>query len=394
MRTEGESLFVEFKKGAERGSGYQLAKAAASFANTMGGWILIGVSDSGQLADWEPPTGSLTDIVRQRLEGQVDPLPSFSAAIVELPDGPVGVVRVYESADTPHVLSDGAIVVREPAQDSKLRKLGRYEATAVRSHYELVQLAGRGEKARDDAKGRLAVGALPLVDQALRPQQAFAMVLHPADDVPETVTAGVEIRLAPLTITDRWADWAVSKRAVARLTQLAVSLVGDSPASPMTRPHPRGFFVTVASTASTPWTPGAYMYASQTVTVVVDAAGVAGLRLAYVLRASGGNLHYHREFINERPFADLIRPVLAAVAKTLGAEEHLGRYLAEMTWDRMGALFRMDHNDEAVHPLPATLPSGGELTVDGSDDPGEVSILAQAWGAELARAAGLPIWAR
>lgn len=47
LLAEGETLFVEHKSGIESGDGFQIAKAAASFANTLGGWILAGVDPKG-----------------------------------------------------------------------------------------------------------------------------------------------------------------------------------------------------------------------------------------------------------------------------------------------------------------------------------------------------------
>lgn len=140
MLHEGESLFFEHKKDMAQGSGFQIAKAAASFANTLGGWLLVGVERNEVRVDWQPPAGDFVDAIRQRLEGHVDPLPSFAAVVMKVHGRQLGIVRIYESADTPHILSDGSVVVREPAQDSKLRKLGVYEPTPVRSHYELLQL--------------------------------------------------------------------------------------------------------------------------------------------------------------------------------------------------------------------------------------------------------------
>lgn len=146
MLAEGESLFVEHKADIAKGEGFQLSKAAASFANTMGGWILVGVRHGCVDPSWVPPRGEFVDAVRQRFEGLIDPLPSFAAGIVESGGGKVGVVRVYESADTPHLLSDGSVVVREPAQDAKLRKRGE---TAVRA-----------------AEARFRDGSHPLIESA------------------------------------------------------------------------------------------------------------------------------------------------------------------------------------------------------------------------------------
>src|SRR4051812_35016894 len=101
MLREGEGLFVEFKKDVAGGTGFQVAKAAASLANTLGGWILVGVANGEVQAGWQPPSIDFVDHVRQRLEGHIDPLPSFAAAIMEVGARKVGVIRVYESADTP-----------------------------------------------------------------------------------------------------------------------------------------------------------------------------------------------------------------------------------------------------------------------------------------------------
>lgn len=45
MLDENETLFVEHKT-ALGGKGFQIAKAMCSFANTLGGWVLIGVTEA------------------------------------------------------------------------------------------------------------------------------------------------------------------------------------------------------------------------------------------------------------------------------------------------------------------------------------------------------------
>lgn len=124
-----ESLFVEHEREIGEESAFQIAKAVASFANTLGGWLLIGVQDGkpyGSTGPWvsgEAPT--LIDTIRNRLRGEVDPLPAFEARVMRPPgvDAPVGVVRVYESADTPHiVVSTGSVFVREVAGDTDVEK--------------------------------------------------------------------------------------------------------------------------------------------------------------------------------------------------------------------------------------------------------------------------------
>jgi hypothetical protein len=152
-----ESLFVEHKRDLGTETHYQLAKAVSSFANTLGGWLLIGVHD-GKLVASESVWASsgaptLVDMVRDRLRGEVDAMPAFEAKALRPAgmEGPVGVVRVYESVDTPHiVVSSGAVFVREVAGDTDVRKRGRrkYEAnpmerSALRSRPEADLLSQR-----------------------------------------------------------------------------------------------------------------------------------------------------------------------------------------------------------------------------------------------------------
>ncbi len=85
-----ESLFVEHKRDIGAETHFQIAKAVSSFANTSGGWLLVGVHDGKPVEgerEWtsegSPP---LVDMIRDRLRGEVDPLPAFEATTITLPD--------------------------------------------------------------------------------------------------------------------------------------------------------------------------------------------------------------------------------------------------------------------------------------------------------------------
>jgi len=110
---EGEPLFVERKEATPKEG---LGPTVASFANTLGGWLLLGVADDGGLRGWrEHGRSDLQDHLRHVLRREVDPLPPFSARSIELEDQPIGVVRVIESVDTPHIARrTGALYIREP----------------------------------------------------------------------------------------------------------------------------------------------------------------------------------------------------------------------------------------------------------------------------------------
>ena len=125
---EGELLFVERKQQEPKGG---FGPATASFANTLGGWLLIGVTDDGELKGYDPGAGDFTDKIRHWLSRQVDPLPPFAADLRELDGVRIGVVRIFESADTPHiVIGDGSVPIREPGG---LRR--------IESHAELLEVS-------------------------------------------------------------------------------------------------------------------------------------------------------------------------------------------------------------------------------------------------------------
>lgn len=136
-----ETLFVE-RKAAIPSDG--LGPTVASFGNTLGGWLLLGVSDDGTIAGYSPPgRAELQDHLRHVLGSEVDPLPPFAAAQVTHGDKPIGVVKIAESADTPHVTSSGVVYIREPG--------GKRPITDYRT---LIELARRGEAARQSAEAR------------------------------------------------------------------------------------------------------------------------------------------------------------------------------------------------------------------------------------------------
>jgi Putative DNA-binding domain len=167
MLAENETLFVEHKGGLG-GQGFQIAKAVCSFANTLGGWVLVGVTagqpNAGEPGGWEPVGAhEMTDRVREALRSSsVDPLPPFAATVLDYgdPPKPIGVVRVYESSDTPHVMGNGQVFVRSVAEDTDARR--KYRAGGVETQAVLVTLAERGSAGVARAREKFDPDRVPL----------------------------------------------------------------------------------------------------------------------------------------------------------------------------------------------------------------------------------------
>jgi len=394
LLAENETLFAEHKAGIEKGDGYQLAKAVGSFANTLGGWVLVGVKDGKADPSWEPPPGGFVDAVRQRLEGQLDPLPTFAADVLEVGKELIGVVRVYESTDTPHILlADGSVVVREPAQDSKLRKAGKYEAMPIRSHFELAQLMQRGRLAEDVAIGRLGRGQLPFLEDSLRFRWTQAANRH--REVFDTVTGegpALVLRAVPFNLSARWREWAVSNAGVEAMTGLAKSLSDGDLETDAPAPHPTGVAVTVRERKRWKWIPNGHRSFLRVGTAAVDGGGGIGLRLGFDIQVDSGGLYDWRQLADDGELQALLAPLVEAMAGTLASSEQLGRFAVHLLWLQMGELFRIDPENAGEGSPPPYLPGGGSMTIDGLDDGGERDELVEQWSGELLRASGIPVW--
>lgn len=200
MLAESETLFVERKSGLA----FAAAKAITSFANTLGGWLLVGVRDDGTFTDgdedgWDPVEPSqMVDEVRQCLETyRVDPMPAFAATVVEYGGSRIGVVRVYESDDAPHVVGAGGhVLVRGVAEDRH-----HYTAAGVDSQVVLIEMVQRGREGYTRAF-ELARDRQP--SPVLRLGGLVASTAARCSPV-----AGAALVVAPIT-GRRLAEWAVS----------------------------------------------------------------------------------------------------------------------------------------------------------------------------------------
>lgn len=91
MIEEGESL-VELKAKIPKKEG--IGPTIASFANSLGGWVILGVDDSTRtIVGWKPPgRADDLDYLRDRLRQEIDPMPPFAAKPMRVGRYRVGVV--------------------------------------------------------------------------------------------------------------------------------------------------------------------------------------------------------------------------------------------------------------------------------------------------------------
>jgi len=223
----GEDQLVERKRQPPEPP--RLGAEAASFANTLGGWLLLGVEDKGKkVIGYNPGKVDIQSHIGNLLGNEVDPLPPYLAERVELDGTGFVVIRIFEASDVPVIVrGTGAIYVR----DSRGKQ-------PVDDHRTVLALASRGVDARENAERRLQ--ELPLIARALGPP-----------DAPEEWRAPViakrvrtVVRAAPYTVTPQFADWPISRggadNCCEAAKQLSARAYGPAPVPTSVTPHGRG----------------------------------------------------------------------------------------------------------------------------------------------------------
>jgi hypothetical protein len=357
----GEDLLVERKR--ELPEPAKFGATVASFANTIGGWILLGINDDGSIAGYQiEPALDLQSHLGHLLRNEVEPVPPFATAVHNIDGASVGVVRVFESEDSPVLVRrTGAIYVRDAGGKQPLK-----------DHRSLLELARRGERAREQASARL-VGE-ELVNEVLLAPDGHGYenrTTRPSADAVRIV-----VRVAPLTITPYFADWPMSRHAAEECGAAAVALVGGThdgipPETHPVEPHGRA----VVGSAKLPWGSRARGLCD-TATVVAHSAGVAGTAITRAKR--GGNLMMLDTLVTEE-----IRPILDRLATMLTFAEAYGRALCDV-W----LVFPTDVEIyRALRNAPTQTHVSGEVVIPADTD--EITALTDKWRREIERIVGI-----
>lgn len=319
--------------------------AAASFANTLGGWIVIGVRDRDRaIVGWTElnPRTDVQSHLGALLREEVDPLPPFVAERRELDGKTIVVMRVFESADAPHIVrGTGALYIRtaqgkQPIEDQRM----------------LFELARRGRDAMRDAEARL--GTDLVVNALRRPDERSTRGGQ------ECWVLQVTVRAAPLTVAPSLRSWPISASGARWVEHSADVLVpplerhypGAHPPLPLQsyvspRPRARGHTASciVEPPDKTPspqgWIP---LYEALT---CADSAGVLGAAVRKRFPGSGALVSVEEHL---RPMIELM---IEEITTALTSAEAYGR----AAW-RVNILLPVDASvtGQRVHPGACSSP--------------------------------------
>ncbi len=306
----------------------------------------------------------------------------------------IGVVRVYESTDTPHIsIRSGAVYVREVAGDRDTAAPGKagssrhreraYQAVQIRSREQLLELAERG-KAAVERVGHLldAPQPLPLIADhlplSLEPIPAGGM--QPEYDA----TPAIVVRLAPLTLSPRFRGWATTADCSSALLAGGEQLSGRAGLSPeWVEPDPSGAAVTVPVSDSGVHTDGAGLALSASAHLALDGAGVAGAAFSL----SPPDDARRRSWLQLDQLVDLIEAPTAAAADLLCGAEFLGRARCQVDLLQIPRVFFLNQAGEKGRPW---VPTSSDLPLPAES--AQIRTMARRAANALWRSAGVGAW--
>lgn len=356
----GESV-VERKEKPPKDGG--LAPSVAAYANSGGGWLLVGVNNAGEAVGWtQPGRSELRDWLRTTLGEAIDPLPVFDCKAVEHNGHSVVAIRIYPGLP-PYVLrGSGSVYVHEPGGKN-----------AIRTQAQLLEFVRQNGETAAAATARLELS------------RELLQVLHDDSDPPtvpnETHVARWVLTGTPQVLPVDFAVRALRESSVHAAETRLVSVLQRQTLHPHSEPPGaagQAFVVEGRSAKS-----GMFMR------LVVTAAGTVAATLTERLR---------RPMFHTGQIADIrLASLLNLVFGTLTDLDATGRSLFHVALDVTPTAPGADHtitlgsaNQGYAMSTVQSLEWNGELLLPVSDE--SITEAAERLMRAIAREAGITYW--
>lgn len=123
-----EGYHLEYKLNFNDNVKKKIPSIITSFANSSGGWIVIGIEDKSKIiTPIKKERNDFGQIISQLLKGSVTPIPKYEVRFLECPDAEsrgVLLIYVYEGHYTPYI-SDGTIYIRNGSSKEPVQRADR-----------------------------------------------------------------------------------------------------------------------------------------------------------------------------------------------------------------------------------------------------------------------------
>lgn len=340
-----------------------LGPSVAAYANTGGGWLLLGVSNAGDAVGWKPPgRAELHDWLRTVLREAIDPLPLFNCKPVEHNGHSVAAIRVYPGTP-PYVLrTSGCVYVREPGGKNP-----------IRTQAQLLAFVRQNGETEATAAARLELS------------RGLGLRLHADSDPPavpsQTHTARWVMTGTPQVVPMDFAARALMESAIRAADTRLVAVLQRQTLHPHSQPPGaagQAFVIEGQSTVS-----GMFMR------LIVTAAGTVAATLAESLR---------RPMFHTGQIADIrLASLLNLVFGTLSDLDATGRGLFHLSLHVEPTAPGADHvitfgsaNQGYAMSTAQSLEWNGEVLLPVSDE--SIAETAERMMRAIAREAGITYW--
>ena len=116
----GEDEVTEFKRDLDIDRDKEFLESVASFSNTLGGWVIIGVDDTGNITGLASDKAQkLEDRIHELIRLWVEPKPTFALKRLRARDKLVLAVVVVKGQNAPYNYRDHGVYVRAGSTDRK-----------------------------------------------------------------------------------------------------------------------------------------------------------------------------------------------------------------------------------------------------------------------------------
>jgi len=139
MIAEGEGRSLEFKRGLPRDE--KLARTLCAFANTRGGWLLVGVNDNRTL-HFCPRPGDVEESIRRVAREFLEPPLDVETSAVSCVTGTVVAARINASPQRPHRVVNG------PREEEIVVRVGSSNRVAGGATLNALRAQRSGSRAR------------------------------------------------------------------------------------------------------------------------------------------------------------------------------------------------------------------------------------------------------
>lgn len=197
--TEDENFFFEFK--ADEETPAKLVKEISAFANTYGGYILLGINDDKTIGGCEKWTEQR---IHAAIHDSLTPIPNFDVKKFIIDEKRIFVIKIEEGIMPPYITNKGQIFERVSSGSFPVKESSRVTQMLQKRNDQLIRIKNKIElpeiqitnQTPSNLFGYLDFGFSLTCSEKLKLEQDFYKIeIHPIADYIKSVVTDFSISL-------------------------------------------------------------------------------------------------------------------------------------------------------------------------------------------------------